>query len=87
MFETMIEGWFEEEESAHGNFKEALPAREVSHHFKPGERIRTVRCSHGAASGAAGCDHNGIQGTESGERGFPGAHRGEYTAADQRREL
>lgn len=31
MFETMIEGWFEEEETAYGNFKEALLAGDVDY--------------------------------------------------------
>ena len=31
MFETMIEGWFAEEESAYGNFKEALLAGDVDY--------------------------------------------------------
>ncbi len=31
MFETMIEGWFEEEESAYGNFKEALLAGDIDY--------------------------------------------------------
>lgn len=31
MFENMIEGWFEEEESAYGNFKEALIAGDVDY--------------------------------------------------------
>lgn len=31
MFETMIEGWFEEEETAYGNFKEALLAGDIDY--------------------------------------------------------
>lgn len=46
MFETMIESWFEEEESAYGNFKEALLAGDIDYmnQFMNQVALRTFSC-------------------------------------------